>query len=696
MPTRSGLLVAVAALAIAAAAPARAAVPRNVSPWAAGARSLGEESEQRSVRITLFLSLRDTAGLKALVAAQSNPRSPQYGKYLTPEQFHAAYAPPAADVARVRDTLTSMGFTIEHIPASGLFVTASGTVGQVKQAFGVTQRLYAYKGQTLRANAETPKLPDAIAKIVVHVAGLDDSARLMHHEHVTIDAPSAAAPVADGASPDAPPPPASGTISPFCSTYWGDHTATLSTAPAPFPATLPWLLCGYTPQQVRQAYGVDKVTQDGTGVRVGIVDNFASPTIVRDANKYAKKFGLPELTYLNFQQIVPPGIYKVPANAPGGPQGWYGEETLDVEAVHSMAPMASIVYAGNSPDDPGNTALYNLIDGHLADIVTNSYSYGGENVPASFIQAENQYFVQAAAEGMSVLFSAGDGGDLAAANGIATGTWDATDSYVTAVGGTSLALYDATGSKAEWGWGDYRAFLNAVTVSADGTAVSTTGYTPPLGFYAGSGGGVSLAMLAPDYQVNVPYALSGYTHLASGKLVPLGAQHRVTPDISMVGDPYTGFTVGETYIKTGNPITDAPCKSISETEEYCLTTIGGTSLSSPLFAGVLALVNQARFAAGKPAVGFVNPALYALPVGAPGTATAPIIDTAAPKTPTAVLRGYLGNLNELRLVTMNSSLNKAGTKLKEGTDTSLTTKPGYDDVTGLGTPNVPALISALQ
>ena len=673
-------------------APAAAAGTQRVAPWVARATAAGTADEAKTVPIIAFLSLRDVGALKALIAAQSTPHSPSYGKYLTPEQFRAAYAPLPADVQRVQRSLAALGFTVTNTPASGLFVEATGTVAQIKSAFGVTQKLYSYKGMTLRANAEEPKLPPSLAGVVRYVAGLDDSALLRRPEGKSIDAPVQVA--KSRVLPDAPPPVAGSTISPFCSTYWGDHTATLSTAPGPYPATLPWLLCGYTPAQIRQAYGENKVTQDGTGVRVGIVDTYASPTIVGDVNRYARAMSLPKLTYLNFQQIVPKGIYKVPANDPCGPQGWYGEETLDVESVHGTAPGAAIVYAGNTCTDPGNTALYNLIDNHLADIVTNSYSYGGENVPPDFIESENQYFMQAAAEGMSLLFSSGDGGDLAADNGIVSGTWDATSPYVTAVGGTSLALFDSTGKKSEWGWGDYRAFLNDATVSNDGTSVTTSGLALPLAFYSGEGGGPSLSQLAPAYQANVPYKLSGFTHLANGRKVPFETAHRVTPDISMVADPYTGLTVGETYLISGNPIYDAPCTAINDTEEYCYNTIGGTSLASPLFAGVLAIVNQARFAAGKTAVGFVNPALYAMQVGLPGTSTAPIIDVRAPKSPTALLRGYLGNLNEVRLVTMNSNVAPDNTTVIEGVDTSLLTTKGYDEGSGLGTPNVPALIDA--
>ena len=196
--------------------------------------------------------------------------------------------------------------------------------------------------------------------------------------------------------------------------------------------------------------------------------------------------------------------------------------------------------------------------------------------------------------------------------------------------------------------------------------------------------------------MNVPYALSGFTTLANGYVVPLEAPHRVTPDISMVGDPYTGFLFGETYTTTHDPITDSGCKPISKDTEYCEGSIGGTSLSSPLFAGVLALVNQARFSHHKGPVGFVNLALYAMLIGSPGDTLSPIVDVQAPEHPTAVLRTYLGNPHKVRVVTMNSVPSATDSdEVIEGADTSYRTTLGYDNVTGLGTPYVPALIEAL-
>jgi subtilase family serine protease len=704
------LTVALSALGLTAALAAPSSAESsgelaNVPRWVTSAQKVSSALESERVSIAASLRFRNQAALKDLIARQSTPGTAQYGKYLSPEQFRAQFAPSAADVARVQRTLQKMGFRIDFTPASGLFVEASGTIAQVKAGFGVSQDVYAYKGKMLRANAETPRIPAAIADVVSSIAGLDDTAMLRQPHHIRLNE-RAAALVKASAAPNALPPVASDIPSPVCSTYWGDHSATLSTAAAPFLQTLPWLICGYTPQQVRAAYGADRVSQDGTGVRVGIVDVYASPTIVDDGNRYSTNHGLPQLSAQNFRQIVPAGIYSVPASDPCGPQGWYGEETLDVDAVHSMAPGASIVYTGDTCTDPVNKPLYNLIENHLADIVTNSYGYDGEidaGLSASYLALENQFFMQAAAEGMSILFSSGDDGDLALAGDEdeASGSWDATSPWVTAVGGTSLALLDHTGKKNEWGWGTYRVSMNDVTVAANGKTISTSGPALPFSFYAGSGGGPSLVERAPSYQANVPFSLSGFTTLADGTVVSLGAAYRVTPDISMVGDPYTGFLIGETYTKANDPILDGGCVSLTRTTEYCEGDIGGTSLSSPLFAGVLALVDQARFASHKGSVGLVNSALYSLQRG-PWQSAAPVSIVNKPTAPTALLRGYANNLNELRVVTLNSTPNPnhttgSGTPaLIEGADSSLRVTSGYNNVTGLGTPNIPAMIEAFE
>ena len=122
--------------------------------------------------------------------------------------------------------------------------------------------------------------------------------------------------------------------------------------------------------------------------------------------------------------------------------------------------------------------------------------------------------------------------------------------------------------------------------------------------------------------------------------------------------------------------------------EYCERRIGGTSLASPLFAGVLALADQARATKGRVPVGFVNPALYA--------ATSGLVDVKAPGAPTAVLRNVEADPTTLltTLRTINSVPSSAFGVI-EGADTSLRTTNGYDNVTGLGTPILPDLVAAL-
>ena len=689
---------ALAALSLALVGPVSAGGGggRNVSHWLGNAQRVGAAQDSQRVSITVFLSFRNQDALAALITAQSSPTNPQYGQYLTPEEFRAQFAPPAADVQRVQKALTKAGFRIEATPKSGLFVQASGTVAQVKSTFGISQDLYSYKGHTLRGNAESPRVPSEIADVVTYVAGLDDTAMLRKSHHKRLNEAAASA-FNSASSPNAPPPTAAALNSPVCSTYWGDHSAKLSTAPGLYPQTLPWLVCGYNPQQLRAAYGADQVRQDGTGVRVAIVDTYASPTIKDDVNHYSRNHGLPQLNKFNFAQLVPAGLFDVPADDPCGPQGWYEEETLDVEAVHSMAPGASILFGGVACTDPGNTALYTIIDDHLADIVTNSYGFNGEDLSADFITAENQYFMQAAAEGMSVLFSSGDDGDLLIdGNAAASGSWEATSPYVTAVGGTSLALLDRYGDKKEWGWGTYRAYLSNALVAPNGKSITTTGLALPFAFYSGSGGGPSLVMAQPHYQADVPYAFANFTTLADGTTESLGSPHRVTPDISMVGDPYTGFLYGETYTTAGNSVSDNGCVPLTATTEYCEESIGGTSLSSPLFAGVLALVDQARFQRGKHSVGLINRALYSFDTGNPDWGTAPISKVKKPASPTAVLRGYQNDNTRVRVVTINSTQNADNTAVIEGVDSSYVAANGYDEITGLGTPNVPALIEAFR
>jgi subtilase family serine protease len=628
--------------------------------------------------VSVYLAGSNPSGLAKLVRDLYDKRSPSYHKFLTSAQFRTAYAPAAADVSAVKSFLGAKGLKVTYVPSNGAYVDATGSVAQAAAAFGVTQSLYSYQGRLLRANAEAPTIPSSLAGKVLFVGGLDDSELLLTPSNTGREGKQA--PPGQGYSTPGP-----------CSTNAGDVTGTVTPAANQYGATIPWLPCGYTPQQVRVAYGLQADWNKppspltGAGVRVGITDAFASPTIQQDLDAYSAHYGLPKTT---IEQHVTPGVYNFPENR-FDPQGWYGEESLDVDAVHSIAPEATLVFAGgNNSNAPLDHALIDMIDNHRADIITNSWGIYGDPAQFGHVNADELAFEQAAATGISVLFSSGDNGDVAAITGLAQGSWPSTSPYVTSVGGTSLLL-NANGSKQEFGWGTYKSNLVGATTNDENTTVTGTAWSPwPPTYQYGSGGGISRLFAQPDYQksVVVPLALATVAATASGSTYTYSTPHRVTPDVSMLADPNTGMLYGETYAKSGDPLVDAGCTTPPGQLEYCERRIGGTSLASPLFAGVLALADQAR--ATKGPVGFVNPALYA--------ATSGLVDVKAPEAPTAVLRNV--EVDPTTLLTTLRTINSVPSALGdviEGADTSLRTTKGYDNVTGLGTPMVPDLVKAL-
>jgi subtilase family serine protease len=707
---------------IAAAANASQA---HAAPWRANAVRVGAPSDDLKVQIAVHLQVKDPASLKAFVAQVSDPNSRTYGRYLTSSQFANRYAPDPADVAAVRKLLASAGMKDIEVGSQGMVVSATATVRQLRQAFNVGQGLYLYKGRTLRANDGEPALPAALAGKILFIEGLDDTTSLRTTYHHAATRGELVAPASAASKPPVTPPPVAASLpSPYCSTWFGDQTAVLSTAADMYGTDIPWLVCGYTPQQVRAAYAIDQVKQEGKGITIAIVDAYASPTLKDDANRYAANHGLPALTNHNFKQLIPKGIYNVPPDQIATAYGWWGEQSLDVAAVHGSAPGADILFIGSM--DAGTSldmALFNALYNHLADVITNSYGYNGEGVPAGYAASYDQALQAGAAQGETVLFSSGDGGDLSAANGVATGSWPATSAYATGVGGTSLAVTQADGTKSEYGWGTYRDYLaNALVNSA--TSVTTSGlvttsafgYTfDAFAFYSGAGGGISMLEAQPSWQAStVPNLLATSMNLAGGQIIPLATAQRVSPDVAMVGDPYTGYLYGETFTIAGDPNSDSGCTPISDTEEYCENPIGGTSLSSPLMAGVIAILNQKRMQSGKPLVGFVNPLFYShgSSSGANLTGFTPI---SAPTSPVSVLRGYTIDPTRVRVVTINSvpflintvpySIFACGYSICEGVDqvfnytsnaadwaNGTTTPAGYNDVTGLGVPVMTRLI----
>jgi subtilase family serine protease len=368
----------------------------------------------------------------------------------------------------------------------------------------------------------------------------------------------------------------------------------------------------------------------GKGVTVAIIDAYKNPHLVSDTNTWAKTVGVPTL---KSGQLTTAGSASTfnQQNECGGADGWYEEAALDVEAVHGMAPGANIDFLGSKNCDAGiDKSINYVVQHHSADMVSNSYGDEGEAGLGSELTLEHSLFLQAAVEGIGFYFSTGDDGDETddPANPAPIADYPATDPMVTAVGGTSLGV-NKNGSKLfESAWGTA---IDDITYKKGKPAK----YAEPVpgDFWGGGGGGVSSLFTQPYYQKStVPTSLSEM----NGK-TPM----RTTPDVSIDGDPYVGFYIFDT-ISTGP-------------EAFA---IGGTSLSCPLMTGLQALASQ-----GRPvAIGFANPLMYNL-------SSLEFNDVKNPKTPRAVT-------------------NEGGTYVASfGFDSSLTAVKGYDDATGLGSPN---------
>ena len=622
------LLCLLAPLALSLAAQAQTKLAGSAPAWANAKNLVKAANPSDDVGFRVYLGWNNPSAVEALAQAVSDPASASYKNYLTPAQFRQQFAPSQAQVGAVQSWLLGQGFTVVYTPQNNHYDSGEGTVAQAAAAFATSFGMYSISGLTLRSPASDVSIPDSLTGIVVGVIGLDDSAQLVHTNHTTGDG-------------DAPPPAAFISAQP-CSSYWGQVQAVGFTNPYGS-GTLPYAPCGYTPQQIKGAYGLSSTSLDGSGQTVAIIDAYAAPTIVEDVNQWSSNRGLPPLHGGQFTQVVAPGTFRHPERGmKQDPQGWYGEETLDVEAVHGMAPGANIVFVGapNAFQDL-DAALNHVVDRGLTQIVSNSYGFPTEVLPPGFIKPLEDTILQGVIEGIGIYFSSGDNSDESLVVGYRTTDWPASSPFVTAVGGTSLAVGAANNYLFETGWGTF-------TTSWTGTAWKPT---PPGAWLYGAGGGVSQLFPEPSYQVGVVHA---------SVFSAQGRTGRAVPDVAADADPNTGYLIGETQTFPDGSV------------KYSEYRIGGTSLSCPLMAGIMALADQA---AGQPH-GFANPFFYSQP----GAFT----DIVNPASTVAVVRtNYVNSVDAsaglaYTLRTMNQTL-------------SLQTTPGYDDVTGLGTPTAAVL-----
>jgi subtilase family serine protease len=370
---------------------------------------------------------------------------------------------------------------------------------------------------------------------------------------------------------------------------------------------------GLTPTQIRTAYDLGPLYKkgiDGAKQTIVIVDSFGSPTIASDLAHFDSYFGLPAPPSLRI--IQPAGTVSPYPPGNSNRAGWAAETTLDVEWSHVMAPGASIVLVETpTSENEGTTGFPQIVAAEeyalrhkLGQVISQSFAateqtFSPKSDYAAIRNLRGAYQL-AYKDHVTVLSATGDDGvtsdtyNMKSEYTTPAVSWPATDPLVTAVGGTQLDL-DASGARKspDVAWGD-------------------------------SGGGRSIVFGRPSYQDSV----SGVT-----------GDHRGVPDISM--DASCGSSV-------------ALYGSFYRGHRGEWSTICGTSLATPLFAGVVALADQY---AGH-SLGLINPAIYEIEARhEPG-----IVD---------VTKG-----NNSQTVTSGG---------KSYTVKGFSAGPGYDLVTGVGT-----------
>jgi subtilase family serine protease len=565
---------------------------------------------------------RDRAGLAAAALGVSDPASPRYRHYLTPAQVQARYGATAAQQAAVSRWLTRSGLVVTH--RDGFVIAASGAVSRAQAAVAAPLALSRPRGGVEQiVPSRVMSVPASIASSITTIRVAPAAVPVGPHEPMKqASTTTTTAALGPGAGRAGS---GGSRVKEACSAYYGQKKA--SQLPGAYGRTLTWSPCGYLPQQLRHAYGATRAGLTGRGVSIAIISEDDDTSALADANRWARTRDFPPFAPGQFSANIAPHAINGLGDI---------ESALDVESAHGMAPAARLSYVvgnGTITGDRLLDPLDTIVTQHIADVVSSSWFEGYMPVPQSMITAWEGVLQRAAVEGITVNFATGDYGDSTPLQ------YPGSDPWITTVGGTSLAV-GAHGSYLwEAGWETDESVL------AD--HATTWKPAPPGYFGEGSTGGVSKTFAEPYYQRGV----------VSGNVVA-GHAMRTVPDVSALGDWNLGYQIGVS-VRVG-----AMTKYFNEVN-------GGTSLSSPMFTGFEADLIQGR---GGIALGFANPLLYDM------ANTRAFHDiTGAPQgqgVTEAVVYGLVYQQNPPSLATMGQC----------GSTKHLSCGPGYDTVSGLGSP----------
>lgn len=537
---------------------ARVVLPESRTPRVHAAQDLGPVSPDMAVPgITLVLrrsAMQETA-LEGLLAAQQNPASPLYHRWLTPEIFAARFGIADSDIQAAESWLVSHRFHIDNLARSRDRITFSGTAAQVQAAFGAELHHYRAEGELHFAPASDLTLPAELASVTSAVLHLSDFR------------PQPNVKVMAGARPN--------------------FTA--------FPSQAHYL----SPNDIRTMYDVKPDNYSyGNGQSLAVVGQ----SFIDRSSIGAFQTFLTQYTPIN--PVLVPGS-GVEAISPGD----QSESEIDLEYSSGIAQSANIffVFVGANQNYSVMDALTFAITQRIAPVVSISYGTCETLLTPSELDQYNALFEEASAQGQTLVAAAGDSGSTAcapysSAQGVTPAeqqalavNFPASSPNVTAVGGTQMAA-------GTFAAGDSPYWSSAGTYD---TRESLLSYVPevvwnegsPVHGIAAGGGGTSIHFPRPAWQGAYPG-------------MPTGT-YRLLPDIALqssIASP--GFllcTSDPAMLNAEGQTTGCSDGLIGSNNKYTLA--GGTSFAAPIFAGFVALLNQTENASGQ---GNMNPELYSL------------------------------------------------------------------------------------
>jgi len=651
----------------------------HVSPMAWAEFDQGRVEPTRALHVTMLFipTAAQQQEIEKLLAAQQDPKSPDYHKWLTPEQYGERFGLSQGDLDKIRAWLEGQGFKVTYVARGRDYLSFDGVAAQVESVFKTEIHYYNVNGKMHFANATPPSIPAALQGIVGGFRGLHD-------------------------------------FGPHSMLKKSDYTLSVGGKNYHFLA----------PGDIATIYDVQPLYQlspvvDGTGQKVVVAGQ--SDVYLADLHNFRTLFGLSDISGCtmsstnsgviaagscssgNFEMVVP-----TDGSDPGVKAGDVSESDLDIQWIGSVARGAEIIFVTSSTSAGGvdDSASF-AIDNQLAPVI--SYSYGACEalVLAPNISAAELEYKKAAGLGISFFAASGDDGaaecdgDLienptSAIYGLSV-SYPASSPEVTAVGGTEFD--EGTGnywntsndSNGDTNGGSATSYIPEIAwndTTSEGTLDATGG--GPSNCANGSGqttvtaGGLQYGMEICDAPPNGGFAKPSW----QTALTPADGVRDV-PDIafsaSNANDVYIVCVPESEIGGTGSTSTCANGINSALTSFATPSAFGGTSASTPVAAGMTVLLNQYL---GTSGLGTINNQLYTIYSNNPPP-SGPFHDIVGGTS--SITGGTSDNI--VPCVNGDPTFEPAALRCA-GSTMGYSAGTGYDLVTGLGSVDIDALAVA--